>query len=377
MLFERTLQKKIEQRLYGGQIVTLYGARQVGKTTLVKAILANQKHIKSRYLSGDDPAVVANLSNRNSGELKKYIGDYKLVVIDEAQRVENIGIALKLLVDNYPEIQIIATGSSSFELANKISEPLTGRTWIFNLQPLSHHEITGGDRMLEIQTMQRMLIYGSYPAIWNMSDQDAAVALTHLSSEYLYKDLLEHETLKKAPLLTKLLQALAFQLGNEVSFRELANLLAVDFKTIERYVFLLEQIFVIYRLPALKRNRRNEVGKLRKIYFYDLGLRNGLIRSFNELSVRGDIGALWENFCVTERLKHNSYRDYRPNYFFWRSYSQKEIDLVEEYGGTMHAWEFAWRGKKAKLPKEFANLYPDNTFQEITNQNFATKLFVN
>ncbi len=374
MIYERTLQKTIEKHLYNGRIIVLYGARQVGKTTLSQTILTNSNK-KSRYLSGDNPSVVANLTNRNAEELKNFIGDFELVVLDEAQRIENIGITLKLLVDNYPDMQIIATGSSSFDLANKISEPLTGRSWVFHLQPLSFLEITGTDRTIATQTMERMLIFGSYPGIWSISDTDAANALTELSSNYLFKDLLEYETLKKSPLLTKLLQALALQVGNEVSLRELSNLMEVDIKTVERYIFLLEQTFVIYRLPALKRNPRNEVGKLRKIYFTDLGLRNALIRNFNELNLRNDVGALWENFCVNERIKINDYAEYRPNYYFWRSYSQKEVDLVEEYGGWMYAFEFKWKSGRAKLPSEFKKLYPKNQFGEVNSTNFVDSLY--
>ncbi|MCL4392997.1 ATP-binding protein [Patescibacteria group bacterium] len=368
------LQDNIEKHLYKGKVIILYGARQVGKTVLSKKILEVSSK-KGRYLNGDEPSVVANLTNRSSMELKNFIGDYELVVIDEAQRIENIGITLKLLVENYPEMQIIATGSSSFDLANKISEPLTGRSRTFHLEPLSFVEITQGDRLVTDQVMKRMLIFGSYPMICNMSDSEAVDALTDLSSNYLFKDILKYENLKKAPLLTKLLQALALQLGNEVSLSELSNLLEVDIKTIERYIFLLEQTFVIYRLPALKRNPRNEVGKLRKIYFIDLGLRNSLIRNFNELDLRNDVGALWENFCVTERIKSNEYGEYKPNYFFWRSYSQKEIDLVEEYSGKVNAFEFKWKEKQAKLPNEFNALYPENTFTVITNNNFVDTLF--
>lgn len=374
MIYKRTLQKTIEKHLYKGKIIVLYGARQVGKTTLSKIILETSGK-KGRYLSGDNPSVVANLSNRNIEELKNYIGSFELVILDEAQRIENIGITLKLLIDNYPEMQIIATGSSSFDLANKISEPLTGRSWVFHLQPLSFLEITNNDRSITTQTLERMLIYGSYPGIWNMSDIDAANALTELSSNYLFKDLLEYETLKKAPLLTKLLQALALQVGHEVSLRELSNLLEVDIKTVERYIFLLEQTFVIYRLPALKRNPRNEVGKLRKIYFTDLGLRNALIRNFNERNLRNDIGALWENFCINERVKINDYAEYRPNYYFWRSYSQKEIDLVEEYGGQMYTFEFKWKDGRTKLPSEFNTLYPKNHFLEVNATNFVDTLY--
>lgn len=376
MVYQRTLQKIIEKHLFKGKVVVLYGARQVGKTTLVKTILESSGK-KGKYLNGDNPSVVSSLTDKNAEELKNYIGDYELVVIDEAQRVANIGLTLKILVDTYPEIQVIATGSSSFELSNKVSEPLTGRAKVFHLQPLSFAEITGGDTTVADQVMRRMLIYGSYPAVWNMSDDEAEEALTELISNYLFKDLLEHETLKKSPLLTNLLQALALQVGSEVSFRELSSLLGVDFKTVERYVFLLEQTFIIYRLPALKRNPRNEVGKLRKIYFRDLGLRNSLIRNFNEMKLRNDVGALWENFCITERLKSNDYAGHRPNYYFWRSYSKKEVDLVEEYGDEMHAFEFKWRDKQARLPKEFGALYPQNTFIEVNAKNFSQTLFKN
>jgi predicted AAA+ superfamily ATPase len=374
MIYQRTLQNTIEKHLYKNKVIVLYGARQVGKTTLSKTILETSNK-RGRYLSGDNPSVVANLTNQSAEALKKFIGDFELVILDEAQRIENIGLTLKLLVDNYPDMQIIATGSSSFDLANKISEPLTGRSWVFQLQPLSFMEIISNDRVIATQTMERMLVFGSYPGIWNMPNTEAENALTNLSSNYLFKDLLEYETLKKSPLLTKLLQALALQLGNEVSFQELSNLLEVDIKTVERYIFLLEQTFVIYRLPALKRNPRNEVGKLRKIYFTDLGLRNALIRNFNELTLRNDVRALWENFCINERTKVNDYAEYKPNYYFWRSYSQKEIDLIEEHGGNMYAFEFKWKDKHLKLPQEFNTLYPNNDFRVVTANNFVDTLF--
>jgi predicted AAA+ superfamily ATPase len=374
MIFTRTLQKNIELRLFKGKVIVIYGARQVGKTTLVKTII--EKHSSdAKYLNADNPSIKDALSNKDAVELKQYIGDFKLVVIDEAQRIENIGLTLKLLVDTYPNIQVIATGSSSFELANKVSEPLTGRSWVFHLMPLSLQEITGENSENNEITMKRMLRFGSYPNIWNMSNDDAALSLTELSSNYLFKDLLEYESLKKTPLLTKLLRALALQLGNEVSLSELSNTLEVDLKTIERYLFLLEQTFVLYRLPPLKRNPRSEVGKLRKIYFYDLGLRNALISSFNTLDQRLDVGALWENFCIIERVKHMAYLGRRPNYYFWRSYSQKEVDLVEEIDGKLNCYEFKWKAKKTKLPSEFDKLYPNNSYIEVSTQNFASILF--
>jgi predicted AAA+ superfamily ATPase len=373
MEYQRYIKSQIVKRLYQKKVIVIYGARQVGKTTLVKDILRTAVDNTGLYLSGDNPEVVDNLSGKSARELKNYLGDRKLVVIDEAQRIENIGVTLKLLVDNYPDMQVIATGSSSFDLANKISEPLTGRAWVFHMQPLALSEITT-DPTETSETMRRMLRYGSFPGIWTLNNADAELALDELSSNFLFKDLLEFEQLKKAPLLTSLLQALALQLGHEVKIQELASLLQVDGKTIERYIFLLEQVFVIFRLPMLKRNPRGEVGKLRKIYFCDLGLRNSLIKNFNELDLRTDHGALWENFCINELRKRNDRQQRRANYYFWRSYNQQEVDFVQEYGGQLHTYELKWKKQGARLPKTFKELYPDSSFSEITSENFNKAL---
>lgn len=372
MIYERLAQKNIENRLFGGKTIIIYGARQVGKTTLVRELA--QKY-QGHYLLGDNIEVSNALSHKNAHQLKDFIGDHKLVIIDEAQRIPDIGLSLKLLADNYPQIQIIATGSSSFDLANKISEPLTGRAWLFNLYPLAFSEVAPHYPGTPQSVMQRMLRYGSFPDIWNSPDSDAEIKLETLGTDFLFKDILQFQQLKKSSLLLELLQALALQLGNEVSYTELANLLRTNTSTIERYIFLLEQVFIIFRLPMLKRNPRTEVGKLRKIYFYDLGLRNALIRNFNALALRNDLGALWENFCIIERMKHASFTDYRPNYYFWRSYSQKEIDLVEEHSGSLRTFEFKWRGKAAKQPTEFAKLYPNSPFTEVNVTNFTHTLY--
>jgi uncharacterized protein len=373
MEYQRYIKPQIMKRLYQKKVIIIYGARQVGKTTLVKDILRTAVDTTGLYLSGDNPEAVASLSGKSATELKNYLGERKLVVIDEAQRIENVGLTLKLLVDTYPDMQVIATGGSSFDLANKISEPLTGRAWVFHMQPLALSEITA-DPTETSETMRRMLRYGSFPGIWTLSDTDAELALDELSSNFLFKDLLEFEQLKKAPLLTSLLQALALQLGHEVKLQELSSLLGVDLKTIERYIFLLEQVFVIFRLPMLKRNPRGEVGKLRKIYFCDLGLRNSLIKNFNELDLRTDRGALWENFCVNELMKRNDRQQRRANYYFWRSYRQQEVDFVEEFGGQLHAHEFKWKKQGVRPPKAFKELYPDSSFSEITSENFNNKL---
>jgi uncharacterized protein len=373
-MIERTLRKTIESQLYSGKAIVLYGARQVGKTTLVKQIMAAQSR-KTLFLNADLPEIRDSLTNKNAHELKEAIGAAELVVIDEAQRIENIGLTIKILVDTYPEIQIIATGSSSFELANKINEPLTGRSIEYTLYPLTYTELKPDYSDTPVSLMERMLRIGSYPGIWGEKDNRAELTLAKLTNGVLYKDILEFEQLKKAPLLTQLLQALALQLGSEVSYSELANLLKTNVRTVERYIFLLEQIFVIYRLPALRRNPRREIGQLRKIYFYDLGLRNALIRNHNPTNLRQDTGAMWENFCIIERLKHMSYAEEYTNNFFWRSATQKEVDFVEEYDGTMHAYEFKWGEKIPPLPKEFGELYPDHKFEVINPQNFLSKLF--
>jgi predicted AAA+ superfamily ATPase len=373
-MIQRTLQKSIESQLYRGKAIVIYGARQVGKTTLVKQIMAGQTK-KALFLNADLPETRDSLTNKNAHELKDLVGNAALVVIDEAQRIENIGLTIKILVDTYPEVQIIATGSSSFELANKINEPLTGRSIEYTLFPLTYTELKPGYSDTPISLMERMLRLGSYPGIWGQTDNRAELILAQLTNGVLYKDILEFEQLKKAPLLTQLLQALALQIGSEVSYSELANLLKTNVRTVERYIFLLEQIFVIYRLPALRRNPRREIGQLRKIYFYDIGLRNALIRNHNPTNIRQDTGALWENFCIIERLKHMSYADKYTNNFFWRSASQKEVDLIEEYDGIMHAYEFKWGDKLPVLPKEFAELYPNHEFQVINPQNFQSNLF--
>jgi uncharacterized protein len=373
MLISRTIQEHIEGRLFSGKALVIYGARQVGKTTLVKQILQGYSG-RSLYLNADLPEVRDALSNKNTLELKGYLGNVRLVAIDEAQRIENIGLTIKILVDTYPEIQLIATGSSSFELANKINEPLTGRAYEFTLYPLSFLELKAAYPETPQAIVNRILRIGSYPGVWSEGDNEAACTLAKLADGYLYKDILEFEQLKKAPLLTQLLRALALQLGSEVSYSELANLLNTNVRTIERYIFLLEQVFIIYRLPALKRNPRREIGKLRKIYFYDLGLRNALIQNHNPTDIRQDAGALWENFCIIERLRHKAYQQSASNYYFWRSASGSEVDLVEERNGSFNAFEFKWGSKISQMPKGFSSLYPSSRFHLINPSNFQSAL---
>lgn len=358
-MIERALKLQVEQKLFKGKAIVLYGARQVGKTTLARTILAKYAD-DAIYLNCDEPDIAAGLSNKTSSELYEFVQRKKLVVIDEGQRVENIGLSIKLLVDAYPDIQIIATGSSSFELANRISEPLTGRAFIFNMYPLSYGELKRHNGQLEAsRQLQRMMRFGAFPAVWQSSDNDAETLLAELTTNFLFKDILSFELLRQSSLLTRLLRALALQIGNEVSYNELATLLKVDIKTIERYIFLLEEVFIIFRLQTLTGNARNEVSRLRKVYFYDLGLRNSLIRNHNPLDIRNDTGALWENFCILERLKRNAYSGYHANSYFWRNYQQQEIDYIEEANGGFQAFEYKWNPlKQPKLPAAFAAQYP-------------------
>ena len=368
-LITRTIQKRIEKYLYSNKIIIIYGARQVGKTTLVRQIQRLQKK-KSLYLNCDEPDIRMRLSNKTSTELKNFLGDNELVIIDEAQRVENIGLTLKLIIDNYPKIQIIATGSSSFDLANKINEPLTGRKYEFHLHPFSVKELNQNfleqDRALEQQ-----IIYGMYPEIIN-NPSEAKNNLKEITKSYLYKDVLQFINIKNSDILHKLLQALALQLGNEVSYNELANLLEIDKKTVQYYILILEQAFIIFRLNPFGRNLRTELRKKRKIYFYDTGVRNALLNNLNPLNLRNDIGALWENFLVSERLKNNQNHARYVNQYFWRTHQQQEIDYLEEENLKLSTFEFKWNNKKAgaKAPKAFRDAYPNTLFKVITQNNY-------
>ncbi len=370
MYIKRKIQDRIETNLFKGQVIVIYGARQVGKTTILKEL--ERKYASDAiYLNCDEPDVRDRLTDRTSTELLDIAGGKKLVLIDEAQRVKNIGLSLKLLVDNFPSIQIIATGSSSFELSNAISEPLTGRKIEFHLHSLSLAELetvyskTDIDRMLE-----KIITFGMYPRVALAPSLDAPNILDSLSESYLYKDALEYQNIKKPEVIMKLLQALALQIGNEVSYKELATLLSMDKLTVEKYVDILEKAFIIFKLPPLSRNLRKEIGRMRKIYFYDTGVRNSLIRNYNDFSVRNDVGAMWENFMIAERMKNNDNEGKKVNSFFWRTYDQKEIDYVEEYGGKIDGFEIKWREDAYKIPKDFTESYVGSSVSLVNRSNF-------
>ena len=370
-LVRRTLQDMIEQHLFGRKAILLIGARQVGKSTLLEQVVKDRTEQILR-LNCDEPEVREMLTNINSQQLRLLIGSHKIVLIDEAQRVTNVGLTLKLLVDNFPDVQLLVTGSSSLRLRDTINEPLTGRKWEYNLYPLSTGELINEQGLLGVkQLLETRLIYGSYPDVLNHRD-DARAVLSNLSGSYLYQDLLSLEGIRKPALLEKLLVALALQVGSEVSYNELAQTIGSDPKTVEKYIDLLEKCFVIFRLPAFSRNVRTELKKGRKVYFYDNGIRNAVLQNFTPLALRNDVGALWENFFISERIKHNHYMGNYAKSYFWRTTQQQEIDYIEECDGMFTAFEMKWNPKKASVsvPSPFKNEYPLRQFVVVTPENY-------
>jgi predicted AAA+ superfamily ATPase len=367
----RTIQQKIENNLFRGKIIILYGARRTGKTTLCNLLLKKYPE-KSKYINCELLQNQQALSTKNSELLKDFLGDFRLVVLDEAQEIKDIGAILKIIVDTFPEIQIIATGSSSFDIAQKTSEPLTGRTREYVLYPLSIEEVTKAHDIIFPQArIANILRFGMYPSVFNTGEGYAIEELHEIASKYLYKDILSFKQLKRSDLVVNLLQALALQLGNEVSITQLANMLKENHHTIQTYLELLEKCFIIFRLRAFSRNLRSEITSANKIYFYDLGIRNALINNFNQLTIRQDIGALWENFCILERRKRNQNHRLFTNTYFWRTYEQKEIDYIEEAGGELSAFEFKWStDARVKKPMEFFVTYPQSTFTVIHQENW-------
>ncbi|KAA0257641.1 MULTISPECIES: ATP-binding protein [Deferribacter] len=374
MLIRRIIQEEIEKRLFKGKAVIIYGARQVGKTTLVKQI-ANKYKDESIYLNCDEPDIRDKLFNKTSTELKHLIGNKKLVIIDEAQRVKDVGLTLKLIVDNFREIQVIATGSSSFDLSNDISEPLTGRKYEFFLPPFSIEELREIYSDIELnRILENLIIYGMYPeTVLNCEDRE--INLKSLADSYLFKDILMYQNIKNPDILRRLLQALALQIGNEVSYTELSKLLGIDKKTVESYINILEQAFIIFRLNPFSSNLRKELKKLRKIYFYDTGIRNALINNFNPSYLRQDWGALWENFVIIERIKYLRNHLVNKSYFFWRNIYKQEVDYLEFGNDKIYAFEIKWKKDRSKLPNMFNELYPNNEFIVVNKENFLDVIY--
>ncbi len=370
-MIKRLLQDAIEVRMFSGKAIIVIGARQVGKSTLFKMIL--EKHSEPTLsLNCDEPEVKEMLTQMNTQELKLLIGSNRIVMIDEAQRVDNIGMTLKRIIDNFLDVQLLVTGSSSFELQDKLNEPLTGRKYEYHLFPLSTGELLQEKGLLTVkQTLENRLIYGSYPDIINHTD-DAKELLHNLSNSYLYKDLLSLESIRRPALLGKLLTALALQVTSEVSYNELAQTIGTDSKTVEKYVDLLEKCYIIFKLNGFSRNLRTELKKAKKFYFYDNGIRNAILQNFAPLALRQDAGALWENFFISERMKTNQYAGRYVNSYFWRTSQQQEIDYIEESDGRFSVFELKWNPKRAntKIPAPFTNTYDVKEQAIVTPDNW-------
>lgn len=369
-MIERLLYKTIENKLFVGKVIILTGARQVGKTTLLKQLLRQKEGVL--WLNGDELQVQNLFANASADRLLSEFSNSKIVILDEAQRIENIGLRLKLIADSDSDVQVIATGSSAFELANKVNEPLTGRKWEYQMFPLSFGEMVAHHgKLKEMRMLPRRIIYGYYPEVVT-NDGNEVEILKLLTDAYLYKDILSWESIKHPDKLQTLLRALAYQVGSQVSYNELSQMCSMDSKTVERYINLLEQCYIIFRLPSFSRNLRHELKSSRKIYFYDNGIRNALIADYRASEVRQDIGALWENFVIAERMKSNEYYHRWVNRYFWRTKQQQEIDYLEESGGKLHAYEMKWNPRaKASITKTFTEAYPNSEFQVITTDNIA------
>lgn len=369
-MIQRNIDVQLRERFFKGKVITLFGARQTGKTTLLKNIYKDHLE-ESIWLNADEYDIKERFVNPTSTALKALIGDKRIVFIDEAQQIPEIGMALKLLNDTYPEIQLIATGSSAFELKNKTNEPLTGRKFEFNLFPFSYRELVNHHQvLLEQRLLKHRLVFGTYPEVVTAEGHEIEV-LKRLSDSYLYRDILMLHNIKKPEKLVKLLQALAYQLGSEVSYNEIGNLIGLDSKTVESYLQLLEKSFVVFRLNSFSRNLRNELKASKKIYFYDNGIRNAIISAFQPLEGRQDIGALWENYLISERIKKNQDELFYGGSFFWRTKEKQEIDYLEEKDGHLAAFEFKWNPlRKHRIPKTFSLAYPNSQSQRIDTTNY-------
>lgn len=354
-MIARTLQKIINDRFGKGKAIVVLGPRQVGKTTLINECLEGKDVL---FLNGDDPDVRGMLDGSGASKLKAIIGKYTWVFIDEAQRINDVGILAKIITDQFTNVQLVISGSSALDLRHATQEPLTGRKFEYHLYPISWEEFENHMGYVEANAqLEARLIYGMYPDVINNRSDEREV-LKQLASSYLYKDVLGLAGIRKPDLLDKLLKALALQLGSEVSFNELSRMLEVDKATVAKYIDLLEKTFIVFRLNSFSRNQRNEIKNNRKIYFYDTGIRNAIINNFNPLDLRTDKGALWENFLIAERMKRNTYHQHYVNTFFWRTVGRQEIDFVEESNGSITAFEFKWKGApKVRIPKSFIQNY--------------------
>lgn len=370
MFINRVLLKTIQEKITPGKAVILLGPRQSGKSTIMDEV-ARQSTLRVRRLDCDDSAIRMRLEVQMLPNLLNVVGDAELLLIDEAQRVKNIGLTLKIITDQIKHVRLLVSGSSSFDLSNQINEPLTGRKWEYTLLPFSSYELASyGGAFEESRHLDQRMLYGMYPAVVT-SQGDERDVLNQLASSYLYKDIFAFQELRKPELLDKLLKALALQVGSESSYLKLAETIGSDVSTVQRYIDLLEKSFIVFRLHAFSRNLHTELKKTRKVYFYDNGIRNAIIGDFRPLELRNDIGGLWENFMVSERVKRNCFHNFYGSQYFWRTSQQQELDYVEDYDGQLHAYEFKWNNNKtARIPLPFARTYPDASFAVVTPENY-------
>jgi len=364
-MYIRTLSDTIENKIGKGKAIILIGPRQVGKTTLIKSLIKGKKHL---FLDADDPTVRSILNKPNTEQIRSIISSNKIIFIDEAQRIPGIGLTLKIITDQFKDVQLFVSGSSAFDLSSELNEPLTGRKWEYELYPISWEEFENNHGYLvSEQQIENRILYGFYPDVLNNPGEEKDI-LKQLVNSYLYRDILAYSNIRKPEVLEKLVQALALQIGSEVNYNELAQIVGVDKNTISNYIDILQKGYVIFKLNSFSRNLRNEIKKNKKIYFYDNGVRNMVLGNFNSLELRQDTGALWENFLISERLKQNSYKNRYTKMYFWRTKQQQEVDLVEENNGIITGFEFKWNAKKKlRLPRTFVNEY--NATEKIIDRN--------
>lgn len=370
-MLERDYQN-LDKYLEPNKVLVIYGPRRVGKTTLIKQYLKKTR-LSYRLENGENLMVQRVLSSQDFALIKDFVGNHELLVFDEAQYIPNVGLGLKIIVDQCPQIRVIATGSSSFDLSGQVGEPLTGRKKTLLLYPLAQLEFARQVNKFDLrQQLPDFLVFGSYPSVSTAkSKKQKQEILEELSQSYLLKDLLALERLKSPQILMDLLKLLAFQIGSEISLNELATQLVIDVKTTGRYLDLLGKTFVIFKLQGFSRNLRKEITSKRKYYFIDLGIRNAIINNFNGLELRDDVGRLWENFLVIERLKTQEYKNHHGNFYFWRTWDKQEVDWVEERGGVLHGYEFKWKDdKQIKSPRDWQKTYEKTTFQIVNRENY-------
>ena len=374
----RDLSKNIIKKLQANKVVMLLGARRVGKTVLVKEVL-NQVNEPVLTLNGEDINVHDKLAIRSVENYRQILGSYKLLYIDEAQKIPEIGLKLKLMIDEIDGLKIIISGSSSFDIHKDAGEPLTGRKYSFNLFALSENEYNQVENNItKVDKVRERLVFGNYPELLHLPDREDKVDyLNEMVSSYLLKDILVYENIKNSQKIFNLLRLIAFQIGGEVSLQELGNQLGISKNTVEKYLALLSKVFILHKIGGFSRNLRKEITKNSRWYFLDNGIRNAVIANFNPVESRNDIGALWENYMISERLKYQEYKRLSSNNYFWRTYGQQEIDWVEERDGSLFGYEFRWKETKVKIPNQWKNAYPNASFEVINRDNFNEWLKIN